>query len=462
MRSESILIVEDEKLLRWALKEELSKLGFEVFEATSKKEALTTVASRTPDLILLDQLLPDGSGLEVLGALKNHGVKFPVIMLTAVDRSDVAVQAMKLGAIDYLVKPVNIEELAVVINKALEDIRVKRHLALVLKEREESGFRHIVGSSQAIRKAKALISRYAPSKSTTVLITGESGTGKELAARAIHQLSPRHEEVFLTVNCSALTESLIESELFGHEKGSFTDASSQRKGIFEVANKGTVLLDEIGNMSLGAQTKLLRVLEQKTIRRVGGTTDIGIDVRVIAATNQELEKRIDDGLFRADLFYRLNVARLHMPAIRDRAEDIVLLAELFLAEFNQKFHKQFKGLSEETKLLFESYHWPGNVREIRNVIERAALLDDGDYIFSHHVSLGHLHELSDPRDDKPSSEKAELPSLPEMEKKALLEALERTAYNQTKAAQLLKISRYTLRYRMKKFGLLKSENPSIL
>jgi len=307
-----------------------------------------------------------------------------------------------------------------------------------------------------MKKICEQISRIALSGGTTVLITGESGTGKELAAKAIHFKSERRDEPLMIVNCSALTETLIESELFGHEKGAFTDARNQKKGIFEIADGGTILLDEIGDISSKIQVKLLRVLEQKTFQRVGSTIDIKVDVRIVAATNRKLEKLVHEKKFREDLYYRLNVANIYMPPLRERGEDIIKLSEFFLHEFNTAFHKNFKGLSEDTKKMFLNYNWPGNVRELRNVIERAVLMDEGEYIFSHQVELGHLHTLSHEIPTMDVELATSDQSLEEVEKKALRQALEKTNYNQSQAAKLLKISRDTLRYRMKKHSLMKS------
>lgn len=378
-------------------------------------------------------------------------------MLTVDDRSDTAVQALKLGAFDYIAKPVNVKELNVAIEKALESTRLRRQIAQLQKEQERRfGARSLVGKSPAMERAFGEVSKVAQSGATTVLVTGETGTGKEVVARAIHCVSHRNQMPFMAVNCSALTESLAESELFGHEKGAFTDARTQRKGLFELADGGTVFLDEIGDASASIQSKLLRVLDEKAFRRVGGTRDIFVDVRIIAATNQSLEQMMTEGKFRRDLFYRLNVAHIHLPPVRERGDDVLLLAHYFLDEFNSAFHKHFKGLSEDTKRLFMEYEWPGNVREIRNVVERAALLDEGDFIFSHEVHLGHFHDL---RSDICSPTVIQAASddlaLHELEKKVLIEALKRADNNQSKAAQLLKISRDTLRYRMKKYKLFK-------
>jgi DNA-binding NtrC family response regulator len=455
MRGETILIVDDEKLIRWTLLQELSKNGFRILEASNIKTAFGIINENEPDLIILDQMLPDGTGIDLLEKMKGCESMLPVIMLTAVDRSNIAVQAMKLGAFDYVTKPVNIEELKIVIEKALETTKLKRQVASFLKQQEtKCGLYGLLGSSPPMKKVCEQIRKVAQSSGTTVLITGETGTGKELAAKAIHFLSERRDKPLIPVNFSALTETIVESELFGHEKGAFTDARSQRKGIFEIADGGTIFLDEIGDTSPKIQVRLLRVLEQKTFQRVGGTAEITVDIRIFAATNQPIEKLVKEAKFRSDLYYRLNVANIHMPPLRERGDDIILLAEFFLHEFNATFHKNFKGLSEDTKKLFLSYHWPGNVRELRNVVERAVLMDEGDYIFSHQVELGHLHHLNNESHSPRLTHNNDNISLSDVEKDTIIRALEKTNYNQSRAAKLLKISRDTLRYRMKKHNLL--------
>jgi DNA-binding NtrC family response regulator len=454
MRGETILLVDDEKLIRWSLKQELSKDGFGILEAETVSQALVLLKEFDPDLIILDQKLPDGTGLDMLRQMKNGEGTLPVVMVTAYDRSDVAVQAMKLGAFDYVTKPINIEELKIVIAKVLESTRLKRQVAHYLKEQErQNGFCGMVGSSPVMKRLFNQIARIAQSSGTTVLLTGESGTGKELAAKAIHFLSERKDKPLMSVNFSALTESLIESELFGYEKGAFTDAKTQKKGLFELADGGTIFLDEIGDLSLKIQVKLLRVIEQKTFQRVGGTADITVDVRIITATNQPLEELMEKNLFRPDLYYRLNVASINLMPVREREDDVLVLAECFIQEFNQKFHKQFKGLEEETKKLFLEHPWRGNVREIRNVLERAILLGDGDLIGNEHIEFAYLQSKNQPHRQTIAATDDHSPSLFEMEKHALIQALEKTNHNQTHAARLLKISRDTLRYRMKKFGI---------
>jgi len=455
MLCKTILIVDDENLIRWSLKQELAKIGFTIFEAENIKQAYSLFQEKDPDVIILDQVLPDGTGIDLLTEIKLQNSFTPIIMLTAVDRSQTAVQAMKLGAFDYVTKPVNMEELIVVLEKACESTHLKRQVAHFIKSQQKTcGFYGLLGSSPPMKQVCEQISKIAQSSGTTVLLTGESGTGKELAAKAIHLRSERREKPLILVNFSALTETLVESELFGHERGAFTDARIQKKGIFEISDGGTILLDEIGDISQKIQVKLLRVLEQKTFQRVGGTSDISVDVRIIAATNQPLERLVREGKFRSDLYYRLNVATILLPPLRERGEDILLLADYFLNEFNISFHKNFKGLSEDTKKMFLNYEWPGNVRELRNVVERAVLMDDGEYIFSHHVELGHIHSLRREKSELAFDLDSGGHSLDSIEKQILIKALEKTNQNQSQAAKILKISRDTLRYRMKKHNLL--------
>ena len=454
MRSETILIVDDEKLIRWSLSKELSEMGFIVIEAESVKTTFQQLQKYDPDIALLDHNLPDGTGIEILQALRQNYSVIPTILMTATDRSNVAVQALKLGAVDYLIKPINIEELILVIEKTLEQSQLRRQVQHLLKTQEaQFGGHKLIGTSEKINSIFDQISKIVQSSSSTVLITGESGTGKEMIARAIHSYSDRKDKPFVVINCSTLTDSIIESDLFGHEKGAFTDAKKQRRGLFEVANGGTIFLDEIGELESSLQVKLLRVLDDRSFRRVGGTIDISINVRIIAATNKILEILIEEGKFRSDLFYRLNVVRIHVPPLRERREDILLLAEYFLQYYNVKLNKQFKGLTADCKKIFMNYPWPGNIRELRNAIERAVILDDGEYIFSHSVTIGHFHEFPEPKYQHKIEIGIGETSLLEIEKQTLIEALKQSKNNQTKAARILKISRDTLRYRMKKHNL---------
>jgi two-component system, NtrC family, response regulator AtoC len=451
MRGETILIVDDEKLIRWSLMEQLQRAGFQTLEAGSIGAAREALRLHDPDLVLLDQMLPDGTGMELLTEMRKERFMTPVVMLTALDRAHLAVQAMKLGAFEYVTKPVDMEELLLVVEKALEETRLRRQVAHFLRTQEQhEGFCGMIGRSRPMQEVFDRVTKIAGSRGTTVLITGESGTGKELVARAVHFLSDRKDQPLMTVNCSALSESLIETELFGHEKGAFTDARNQKKGIFELASGGTIFLDEIGDITPKIQIKLLRVLESRTFQRVGGTNDISVDIRVIAATNQPVEERVDGGQFRPDLYYRLNVARIHLPPLRDRGDDILRLAECFLQEFTTAFHRQFKGLAEDTKQFLLAYRWPGNIRELRNVLERAVLLEDAELLSRKHidspaaaVAVSHLA----------ASIGEGGMSLDDLEKEALTVALRKSGNNKSAAARLLRISRDELRYKIKKHGL---------
>jgi two-component system response regulator AtoC len=454
MRAETILVVDDEKLIRWAAREELELEGFSVLEAKTVTEALMLIERHEPDLVVLDQLLEDGTGLSVLEKIHAEYPHISVLMITAVDSSDVAVRAMKLGAADYITKPLNYEELKLIIERTLDITKLERRFKALLQEKQDrDGFCGIIGASSVMRNVFTTIKSTARAADTTVLITGESGTGKELAAKAIHCLSDRHDKPMMTVNCAAISRTLMESELFGHEKGSFTDARARRKGIFELADGGTVFLDEIGDLPEQLQAAILRVLEQRIFRRVGGDTDISVDVRFVAATNQSLEELVRTGQFRRDLYYRLDVLQIVMPPLRSRGDDILLLSQFFINEFNRVFRKNIKGVSEETKQVLRGYAWPGNVRELRNIIERAMLMAEGEYLFTHSVELGHIHTLQVPDARAGETESYLHGSLDDIEKAAIMNALEMAEHNQSQAARLLKISRDTLRYRMKKFGL---------
>lgn len=451
MRGETILIVDDEKLIRWSLREQLQRVGFQTLETDTIAGAVAVLRERDADLVLLDQMLPDGTGIDLLTHMRNDRSMTPVIMLTGLDRAHIAVQAMKLGAFEYVTKPVDMEELLLVVEKALEETRLRRQVAHFLRTQEQrGGFCGMIGSSRPMQEVFDHISKIAGSRGTTVLVTGESGTGKELAARAVHFLSDRKDQPLMTVNCSALTESLIESELFGHEKGAFTDARHQKKGIFELAAGGTIFLDEVGEITPKIQVKLLRVLETKTFQRVGGTADITVDVRVITATNQHLEERVRAGEFRSDLFFRLNVARIHLPPLRDRGDDIQRLAECFLQEFTTSFHRQFRGLADDARKYLMSYSWPGNVRELRNVFERAILLEDGELLTRKHIEFPPVRGTDGRLASKIGEDGM---SLDELEKEALSIALKKAGNNKSAAARLLRIGRDELRYKIKKYGL---------
>jgi len=443
--------VDDEQLVRWSLRERLTAEGHDVVEAATAEEAVDK-ARDDIDLIFLDFKLPDGDGLSVLRKVKERTPDLPVILMTAFSTIENAVEAMKLGAFHYVNKPFNLDEVLLLADKALETVALRREVvALRGSQGRDVGFDAIVGASPAMTRVKELLAKVASSPAPTVLLTGETGTGKDLAAKAIHYNSSRAARPFVNITASALPEQLLESELFGHERGAFTDARQQKRGLFETADGGTVFLDEIGEMTVGLQSKLLRFMEEKTFKRVGGLTDIRVDVRVIAATNRDLEKEVKEGTFREDLFYRLQVMPVVLPSLRERRGDVELLAKFYINRFNGEFRKHVRGVSMAAQELLDHYTWPGNVRELRNAIERAMLLADRPQLepqdfttLTRTVSAAHF-KLP-----------AEGVNLEEVERQLVVQALERANNNQTRAAELLGLNRDQVRYRMEKFGLRQS------
>ena len=451
MNHANVLIVDDESLVRWSLKERLEAHGYEVTEAETAADALRQPMTDI-DLVLLDFKLPDGDGLDVLRQIKERSPDTLVIMMTGYSSVEMAVEAMKRGAYHYVNKPFNLDEVALLVEKALETSQLRREVrALRTNQGKEFGFASIIGESAAMKTAKALLAKVAASPASTVLLTGETGTGKDLAAKAIHYNSGRVGRQFVNITCSALPEQLLESELFGHERGAFTDARQQKRGLFEMADGGTLFLDEIGEMTLALQSKLLRFLEEKAFKRVGGLSDVRVDVRVIAATNRDLEEEVKAGKFREDLFYRLQVMPIQLPPLRARQGDVPLLAGFFIDRFNNEFRKKVRGLAPAATQMLEQYGWPGNVRELRNAIERAMLLAEGNRLEASDLTT--LSRSVSPVQFKLPPEGV---NIEEVERQLLVQALERSKGNQTQAAQLLGINRDQVRYRIEKFGLPKA------
>jgi DNA-binding NtrC family response regulator len=454
--SARVLVVDDEKLIRWSVAERLQRDGYEVLSAETGEQALDLLSGMPPDLMLLDVRLPGMDGVQTLQRALAIHPDLAVLMMSAHSTVDIAVDAMKHGAVDFLVKPFPFQALDAAVERAIATARTRRQIATLTSERgSASALAAMVGGSATMEQVRSMISRLAASDTTTVLVEGESGSGKEVVARAIHFEGARAERPFLQVNCAALPEHLLESELFGHERGAFTDAHVQKRGLFESAEGGSVMLDEIGDLPSGGQAKLLRLLENKTFRRVGGVQELRCDVRVIAATNVNLEDRVAEGRFRSDLFFRLNVVRIVVPSLREHLEDVPTLAAHFIARFNQEMKRQVKGVSPAAMEMLKGHHWPGNVRELRNVIERAFILHAGaDEIRPEHLAPELRRTVLPKRQDRlipPVSDDGLV--LDDVERKLIAEAMERASGNQSKAARLLGVSRDTLRYRLKKHGM---------
>lgn len=450
-----ILVVDDEQLIRWSLKESLAGQGYEVAEAADGAEAMAALAKGNFGAALLDYRLPDTDGIALMHAVHKTHPDLPVLIITAYSSIEGAVGAVKAGAVDYVTKPFNMEDLVLRVARAIERKSMARTLKANIQEKqEEFGLHKMAGEHPRLREVKDLILKVARGGgATTVLLLGESGTGKDMAARAIHYESDRVTHPFMNITCTALPQELLESELFGYEAGAFTDARSRKKGLFELADQGSIFLDEIGDMAATLQAKLLRFLEEKRFRRISGSVDIEVDVRIIAATNQDLAQLVEDRSFREDLYYRLNIVPIVMPSLRERPEDIPLLAEHFVERFRREFRKACGPLSPGAFDKLVGYPWPGNVRELRNVLERAVLLHSGDSIDPDDILLGRAALQGTVDVSGPMGGLPENCTLAEAERILLLRALERTRWNQSKAAALLDISRDQVRYKMGKHGL---------
>jgi two-component system response regulator AtoC len=452
---QKILVVDDEKMIRWTLGEALRGWGYEPVQAETASAGLAAFDADQPAAILLDINLPDGSGLEVLRQIRHRQHDAVVIMITANVLVDETIAALRGGAYDFIGKPINLEELQVAIRNGIEANHLRKEVNSFRRERaQQFSFEQIVGESPAMREMLAVAHKVAESEVSSVLLQGESGTGKDLVAKAIHYHSARAERPFIAINCAALPGTLIESELFGYEKGAFTDAKARKEGLFEQAEGGTLFLDEIGELELSLQAKLLRVLEEGSFRRVGGLKDLPLDIRVIAASNRDLKVESETGHFRTDLYYRLSVIQIDIPPLRDRGDDIKILAEHYISSFKSRLRKNTDRISPEAISAFSRYEWPGNVRELRNVIERAMILEDGNEITAKYLPRGLTVDVAGAAVQPNTGDQFCLPavgvSLEEVEMSLVRQALERSAGNQTKAAELLNISRDQLRYRMKK------------
>jgi two-component system, NtrC family, response regulator AtoC len=454
MSQQRVLVVDDETRMRRVLEIMLQKMGLETRAAHNGQEALALAQKESFDLILTDLKMPEMDGLALLDALRAQKIEVPVILLTAYGTVESAVQAMKLGAYDYILRPFDVEAVERVITRALTAERTRRE-NLFLREEVEKGWGEFVGRSATMQHVYELIHQVAPSN-TSVLITGETGTGKELAARAIHRASPRKKALFVPINCAAIPDDIMESELFGHMRGAFTGAAHDRAGKFETAHGGTIFLDEITEMPLPMQAKLLRVLQEREIERLGSNRRVAVDIRVIVATNRHPQQAVQSGILREDLFYRINVFTMEMPPVRARVEDIPLLVQHFLAHHGAKLGYENVQISDQALQSLQQYDWPGNVRELANVLERAAVLSRGKLIDSAHFP----QEIASPNVSLPVAKNAALPksvSLPQaveqLEKELIVRTLVETGDNKAKAARLLDISERALWYKVKKYKL---------
>ena len=451
--TERVLIVEDDPAARIGLEQLVRAWGFMAEAASDGEEALEKVTSFRPAIVISDLVMPRLDGLGLLRALQQQGADVTTLLLTAQGTVETAVEAMKEGAYDYLTKPVDIQRLKILLDKIVERLETMREVKALRRQLREHGtFGSLIGNSPEMRKIYQIVEQASPT-GASVLITGESGTGKELVAQTIHQLSPRAAHPFVAINCAAIPETLLESEIFGHEKGAFTGAADRRQGCFELADRGTLFLDEIGEMTPATQVKLLRVLQERRFRRLGGRNEQSVDVRVIAATNVDPLDAVKAAKLREDLFYRLNVFSFRLPPLRERKEDLPLLIQAFINEFNQRNQKNVQSVDHQAMRILEHYGWPGNVRELRNVIERATILCNGAFIELKHLPPGLAEEP--PPEHQPQLALAPGTTVEEAERRLILMTLEHTRDNKTRAAEILGISLKTLHNKLNKLRLRK-------
>ena len=454
--SERVLIVEDDPAARIGLEQLVKSWGFVAEAACDGEEALEKVTSFRPAIVITDLVMPRMDGLALLRALHQQGADVTTLLLTAQGTVETAVEAMKEGAYDYLTKPVDIQRLKILLDKTVERLETMREVKALRRQLREHGtFGSLIGNGPEMRKIYQIVEQAAPT-GASVLITGESGTGKELVAQTIHQLSPRAAHPFVAINCAAIPETLLESEIFGHEKGAFTGAADRRQGCFELADRGTLFLDEIGEMTPATQVKLLRVLQERKFRRLGGRNEQSVDVRVIAATNIDPVEAVKAGKLREDLYYRLNVFSFRLPPLRERREDMPLLIQAFINEFNQRNQKNVQGVDHQAMRVLEHYAWPGNVRELRNVIERATILCAAPFIEQKHLPPGLAQEP--PTESQPQLALAPGTTVEEAERQLILMTLEHTRDNKTRAAEILGISLKTLHNKLNKLRLRKKQD----
>ena len=451
--AERVLIVEDDSAARVGLEQLVKSWGFVAESASDGEEALEKVTTFRPAIVISDVVMPRMDGLALLRALQTQGADVTTLLLTAQGTVETAVEAMKEGAYDYLTKPIDIQRLKILLDKIVERLETMREVKALRRQLREHGtFGSLIGNSPEMRKIYSIVEQAAPT-GASVLITGESGTGKELVAQMIHQLSPRASFPFVAINCAAIPETLLESEIFGHEKGAFTGAADRRQGCFELADRGTLFLDEIGEMTPATQVKLLRVLQERKFRRLGGRIEQSVDVRVIAATNVDPQEAVKQGKLREDLFYRLNVFAFRLPPLRERKEDLQLLIQALINEFNARNQKNIAAVDHQAMRMLEHYAWPGNVRELRNVIERATILASGPFIEAKHLPPVLAEEP--PPQHQPQVALAPGTTVEEAERRLILMTLEHTRDNKTRAAEILGISLKTLHNKLNKLRLRK-------